>query len=222
MGIGRNYANNISKKIQYAAQSLNMTSALRRACLGTMSISAVRVTAHKPYIRYSRLLICKKAIIQNLENLHNMLIEYVPPKVIMPTIESLQPKRSFLGSFFGGDPSYRVNLSIPKNLPKGLYMYGDVGSGKTMLMDLFYDTLPPNVTYKKRIHFHNFMQDVHKDLHKMKIAHGNDIDAVPFVAARIAERSTVLCFDEFQCTDVADAMILRRYVDSLSIFGITH
>jgi predicted ATPase len=91
-------------------------------------------------------------------------------------------------------------------------MYGDVGSGKTMLMDLFFDTLPSNITAKTRIHFHNFMQDVHKALHKMKMAHGNDIDAIPFVAAGIAEKSTVLCFDEFQCTDVADAMILRRYV----------
>lgn len=90
-------------------------------------------------------------------------------------------------------------------------MYGDVGSGKTMLMDLFYDTLPPNIQRKTRIHFHAFMQSVHKDLHKMKIQHGNDIDAIPFVAAGIAERSSVLCFDEFQCTDVADAMILRRY-----------
>ena len=96
-------------------------------------------------------------------------------------------------------------------------MYGDVGSGKTMLMDMFYDTLPPNITKKTRIHFHAFMQSVHKDLHKMKIAHGNDIDAIPWVAAGIAERSSVLCFDEFQCTDVADAMILRRYTPSLSL-----
>lgn len=81
-----------------------------------------------------------------------------------------------------------------------------------MLMDLFYETLPTSVTSKTRIHFHNFMQDVHKRLHKMKMEHGNDIDAVPFIAADIAEQGNVLCFDEFQCTDVADAMILRRYV----------
>jgi protein AFG1 len=91
-------------------------------------------------------------------------------------------------------------------------MYGDVGCGKTMLMDLFYDTLPPNITSRTRIHFHNFMQDVHKRLHEMKMKHGNEFDAVPFVAADIAETASVLCFDEFQCTDVADAMILRRYV----------
>lgn len=79
-----------------------------------------------------------------------------------------------------------------------------------MLMDLFYETLPSAVTSKTRIHFHNFMQDVHKRLHKMTMEHGNDIDAVPFIAADIAEKGNVLCFDEFQCTDVADAMILRR------------
>jgi protein AFG1 len=54
------------------------------------------------------------------------------------------------------------------------------------------------------------MQDVHKRLHVMKMRYGNDFDAVPFVVADIAERASVLCFDEFQCTDVADAMILRR------------
>jgi len=110
-------------------------------------------------------------------------------------------------------------LSIPESLPKGLYMYGDVGSGKTMLMDLFYDTLPKNIENKMRIHFHNFMQDVHKDLHKVKMTHGNDVDAIPFVAAHIAAKASILCFDEFQCTDVADAMILRRLVESLMHHG---
>lgn len=80
-----------------------------------------------------------------------------------------------------------------------------------MLMDLFYDTLPSSVRSKTRIHYHNFMQDIHKRLHRMKIEHGNDIDAIPFIAADIAEQGNVLCFDEFQVTDVADAMILRRY-----------
>lgn len=89
-----------------------------------------------------------------------------------------------------------------------------------MLMDLFYDTLPSSVRSKTRIHFHNFMQDVHKRLHRMKMTHGNDIDAVPFVAADIAEQANVLCFDEFQCTDVADAMILRRLLESLMSHGV--
>ncbi|RYP82733.1 hypothetical protein DL769_001542 [Monosporascus sp. CRB-8-3] len=87
-------------------------------------------------------------------------------------------------------------------------------------MDLFYDTLPSTVKSKMRIHFHNFMQDIHKRLHKMKMEHGNDIDAVPFVAADIADSANVLCFDEFQCTDVADAMILRRLLESLMSHGV--
>jgi predicted ATPase len=121
---------------------------------------------------------------------------------------------------FGSGKKTKFVQEIPKDLPKGLYMYGDVGSGKTMLMDLFYDTLPPNITSKTRIHFHNFMQDIHKRLHKLRMQHGNDFDAVPFVAADIAETSSVLCFDEFQCTDVADAMILRRLLESLMSHGV--
>lgn len=140
-----------------------------------------------------------------------MLQEYHPPEVVRPSIESLKPKsKSFFGSLFHRGGSKTSSTKIPPNLPKGLYMYGDVGSGKTMLMDLFYDTLPPNITSKTRIHFHNFMQDVHKRLHQMKMEHGTDLDAVAFVAADIARKASVLCFDEFQCTDVADAMILRR------------
>lgn len=164
----------------------------------------------------------QRTLVQSLQDLHDELLRYVPPKVQQPTIESLQPpKKSFFGALFGsGGAAPAIKLAIPDSLPKGLYMYGDVGSGKTMLMDLFYDTLPPNIHAKTRIHFHNFMQDVHKELHKMKMAHGTDVDAIPFVAASIAERATVLCFDEFQVTDVADAMILRRMMESLMAHGV--
>ncbi|KAK3719275.1 ATPase [Vermiconidia calcicola] len=162
----------------------------------------------------------QRTLIQSLQDLHDALMKYTPQKVVHPTIESLQPKKKgLLGSIFGGGRGGKIVMRPPPNLPKGLYMYGDVGSGKTMLMDLFYDTLPENIHSKNRIHFHNFMQEVHKELHKMKMQHGNNIDAIPFVAATIAEKSTVLCFDEFQVTDVADAMILRRLMESLMAHG---
>lgn len=91
-------------------------------------------------------------------------------------------------------------------------MYGGVGSGKTMLMDMFYETLPANVSAKMRVHFHNFMQDVHRRMHAKRMEHGLEFDALPSVAADIAEKGSLLCLDEFQCTDVADAMILRRQI----------
>ncbi|CAG7962185.1 unnamed protein product [Penicillium nalgiovense] len=161
-------------------------------------------------------------IIQNLQDLFEALKDYNPPKVVHPKPESLDPeqKSSFFGSLFGGGAKKRGKSAIPDNLPKGLYMYGDVGCGKTMLMDLFFDTLPPNIKNKTRIHFHNFMQDVHKRMHVVKMKYGNDFDALPMVAADIAELAGVLCFDEFQCTDVADAMILRRLLEILMSHGV--
>jgi len=153
-------------------------------------------------------------IVQGLQDLYEALKDYHPPKVVHPDPSSLdlQPKSGFFGSLFGAKKP--AKSAVPDNLPKGLYMYGDVGCGKTMLMDLFFDTLPANIKDKTRIHFHNFMQDVHKRMHVVKMKYGNDFDALPMVAAEIAETAGVLCFDEFQCTDVADAMILRRYVHS--------
>ncbi|KAL8825747.1 MAG: hypothetical protein Q9191_004220 [Dirinaria sp. TL-2023a] len=163
----------------------------------------------------------QRGIVQSLQDLHDMLKEYQAPRVVHPSIESLRShSRSFLASLFNRRSQKSQSNQIPSNTPKGLYMYGDVGSGKTMLMDMFYDTLPNNITSKTRIHFHNFMQDVHRRLHAMKVKHGSDLDAIRFVAADIAEKGSVLCFDEFQCTDVADAMILRSLLEAIMSHGV--
>ena len=95
---------------------------------------------------------------------------------------------------------------------KGLYIYGEVGRGKTMLMDLFFDSSP--VERKRRAHFHEFMLDVHERIYlirqKMKFGEHEGQDPIEFVAEQLAAEAWLLCFDEFHVTDIADAMILGR------------
>ncbi|TFK55628.1 AFG1-like ATPase [Heliocybe sulcata] len=156
-------------------------------------------------------------IIQNLQNLHDQLVTYEPPPV-----PDVQPKTSLFTRLFHRQEEPEVPVAIPpEQVPNGLYLYGDVGTGKTMLMDLFYNTLPPNVKRKRRVHFHAFMIDVHKRIHAMKAKLGaNGGDPILPVARDLAEEASVLCFDEFQVTDIADAMILRRLFESLLNFGV--
>lgn len=90
-----------------------------------------------------------------------------------------------------------------------------------MLMDLFYSTLPPSIKRKRRVHFHAFMLDVHKRLHAAKTAMGLEGgDAIVPVARDLARDAYILCFDEFQVTDIVDAMILRRLLESLLEYGV--
>ncbi len=106
--------------------------------------------------------------------------------------------------------------------PKGLYIYGKVGRGKTMLMDLFFEASA--VPRKRRVHFHEFMAEVHERIHdfrqKAKNAEaGNGEDAVARTGAAIAAEARLLCFDEFHVTDIADAMILGRLFAQLFDHG---
>lgn len=106
--------------------------------------------------------------------------------------------------------------------PRGVYLWGDVGRGKTMLMDLFFAVAP--VKRKRRAHFHEFMADVHERVRRFRgrIKSGDipEQDAILLVANDIADETTLLCFDEFHVADIADAMILGRLFERLFERGV--
>ncbi len=103
--------------------------------------------------------------------------------------------------------------------PSGLYLWGQVGRGKTFLMNLFFSELP--IDRKRRAHFHAFMADVHDRLHRLRRNPvGCDADPVTCIAREIAKEARVLCFDEFAVNDIADATILARLFSSLLASGV--
>ncbi len=98
---------------------------------------------------------------------------------------------------------------------RGVYLWGGVGRGKTMLMDMFYQCLP--ITQKRRSHFHRFMNDVHAQLHSLR----DERDPLQRVAGRIAATTRIICFDEFFVSDIADAMILGTLFEALFRRGVS-
>lgn len=110
---------------------------------------------------------------------------------------------------------HKLFLPKPANY-KSLYIFGNVGRGKSMLMDLFFDACP--ISQKRRVHFHAFMLEVHTFVHQWR--RQNNTDAISALAKHIKESELLLCFDEFHVTDIADAMILMRLFNRLFDLGI--
>ncbi len=104
--------------------------------------------------------------------------------------------------------------------PQGLYLYGGVGRGKSMLMNLFFDTAP--VAAKERVHFHAFMRDIHAEIHRRRQMpmYEDEGDPIPGMADGIADNTTLLCLDELEVRDIADAMIVGRLFQKLFDRGV--
>lgn len=143
---------------------------------------------------------------EKLQMLHHRLAQYDPSQG--------QGWRQFL---FG--------RSRQEPAPEGLYIYGEVGRGKSMLMDLFFDGAP--IERKRRVHFHAFMGEVHGRINKFRKTSSKERatagwgdDPIPVIAGDIAEATWLLCFDEFEVRDIADAMILGRLFGQLFELGV--
>jgi cell division protein ZapE len=152
--------------------------------------------------------------VEKLESLTKALAAYRPD----------QGAQGWLARFGFGQRSlqqlqWNAGDSEASQIKQGLYMFGEVGRGKSMLMDLFFAAAPTPA--KRRVHFHAFMQEVHAAIFAWQLLQDGDrLAQIPHIARDIAHRSWLLCFDELQVTDIADAMILGNLFQALFDLGV--
>ncbi|MFN7835923.1 MAG: cell division protein ZapE [Burkholderiaceae bacterium] len=127
----------------------------------------------------------------------------------------LQAFQNDLMRFNAARSNLLKKILIRPAVPRGVYLWGGVGRGKSFLMDCFYQAVP--VTRKVRLHFHEFMRGVHSELDELR----HEADPLDEVARRVARRYRLICFDEFHVSDIADAMILYRLLQALFALGVT-
>ncbi|MGE0311546.1 MAG: cell division protein ZapE [Lautropia sp.] len=181
------------------------------------SAAAPASVATSPQARYEQLLAARghraddaqRLAIGKLQQLADALRDYRPSSSRAPAAASLGERiaaraRRRIGSLFGGS----------RPAPRGVWMHGGVGRGKSFLMDCFFETVA--VERKTRIHFHEFMRGIHRELRELRSV----ADPLDEVARRVAMRHWLICFDEFHLSDIADAMILERLLDGLFAHGV--
>jgi cell division protein ZapE len=163
--------------------------------MGVMALYRARI--HEGAIRDDP---AQRLAVEKLQLLSHRLEGYEPAR----------PKRIGFGIFGWG------RERIEQRAVPGLYLYGGVGRGKSMLMDIFFETAP--VEPKRRVHFHAFMQEIHAGIHAARQAGAED--PIREVADRVAAGATLLAFDEVQITDITDAMIVGRLFERLFERGV--
>ncbi|MCB8875554.1 cell division protein ZapE [Acidisoma silvae] len=146
------------------------------------------------------------AAVERLQALWSKLRHYDPPARLA--------RKSLIGRFLRRKPVDEA----PGSEINGLYLVGEVGRGKSMLMDMFFET--SDVPRRRRIHFHAFMQETHARVFAWKQENPGGDDPIPPLADRIADEAILLCFDEFQINDIADAILLGRLFEALFERGV--
>lgn len=166
----------------------------------------------------------KQAVVKLQELYDQILLIDATEHIVTDQLDVDSASNWFSSLFTSSDPSPVKQLRCGSNSIKGLYMYGGTGCGKTFIMDLFYEVIP--IKKKKRVHFSNFMIDIHKRLHRLKSSTKGSSKAIgdnimEKITNELMDEAYLLCFDEFQVTDIADAMILKGLFESMLSKGTT-